>query len=43
METSHDINLLTQIWKGLTTNQIVIHCIPNYIKLVDVTIVQIIG
>jgi hypothetical protein len=43
MEPLHDINPLTQLWKGQTTNQIVIHCIPNYIKLVEVTIVHVIG
>jgi hypothetical protein len=42
-EPPHDFNPLIWLWKGLTTNQVVIHCIPKYIKLVEIIIVQVIG
>jgi hypothetical protein len=38
---AHDINLFTWLWKGLTTNQILFHHIPKYIKLLEIAIVKI--
>jgi len=39
MEPLHDINPLTHLWKGLTTSQVVIHCILEYIELLKVVVV----
>lgn len=36
-------NPLTRLWKQLTSSQIVTHKIPKYIKIVEITILQIIG
>jgi hypothetical protein len=40
---THDINLFTRLWKGLTTNQILFHHTRKYINLIEIATIKIIG
>jgi hypothetical protein len=43
MQKPFDVNPLTKLWRTFSSSQILVKKIPKYIKLVEFTIVQVIG
>jgi hypothetical protein len=43
MQKPFDVNLVTKLWRTLTSFQILENKIPEYMKLVELVVVQVIG